>query len=201
MFSRTTSPGHSSINSWMVTKLPSDFDIFSPSTCKKPLCIQKFAIALVWKAQRDCAISFSWCGKTRSMPPPWMSKVSPSSAADIAEHSMCQPGRPRPHGLSQPGKSGGDRFHFVERAFRQSAVIGHARDGEQHMTFRHVGIAIGNQPLDQADHVDAGGGLVDVFGGARLDGRLQAAERRHVGLEIPVGLLRQLTNGDAALRR
>ena len=30
-------------------------------------------IAGVAKAQRDWAISFSWWGKTRSMPPPWMS--------------------------------------------------------------------------------------------------------------------------------
>ncbi len=29
-----------SSRSLMVTKLPSDFDIFWPSTCKKPLCIQ-----------------------------------------------------------------------------------------------------------------------------------------------------------------
>ena len=43
----------------MVTKLPSDFAIFSPSTCRKPLCIQIFAITSVWNAQRDCAISFS----------------------------------------------------------------------------------------------------------------------------------------------
>ena len=27
-------------SSWMVTKLPTLFDIFSPSTCRKPLCIQ-----------------------------------------------------------------------------------------------------------------------------------------------------------------
>ena len=28
-------------------------------------------------AASACATSFSWCGKTRSTPPPWMSKVSP----------------------------------------------------------------------------------------------------------------------------
>ena len=31
-------------NSWMVTKLPRLFDIFSPSTCRKPLCIQTLAM-------------------------------------------------------------------------------------------------------------------------------------------------------------
>ena len=43
----------------IVTKLPRLFDIFSPSTCRKPLCIQMFAITGVPCAQRDCAISFS----------------------------------------------------------------------------------------------------------------------------------------------
>src|ERR1700719_3053522 len=98
----------------MVTKLSSDFDIFSPSTCRKPLCIQKFAITGVWKAQRDCAISFSWCGKTRSIPPPWMSNTSPRYFHDMAEHSMCQPGRPGvliPAGDGQAGSPGFDGFH------------------------------------------------------------------------------------------
>lgn len=34
----------------------------------------------------------------------------------IAEHSMCQPGRPRPHGLSQPGCSALDGFHRTKSA-------------------------------------------------------------------------------------
>ncbi len=56
-----TRPDHPSSTSTalIVMKLPRLLLIFSPSTCKKPLCIQKFAITLVWKAQRDCAISFS----------------------------------------------------------------------------------------------------------------------------------------------
>ena len=79
--------------------LPTDFDIFSSSICTSPLCIQISArgtprAASVW------AISFSWCGKTRSMPPPWIAKSRPSSFSDIAEHSMCQPGRPWPQGES-----------------------------------------------------------------------------------------------------
>ena len=36
----------------MVKKLPSDFDIFSPSTCRKPLCIQTLAMRGVSKAQQ-----------------------------------------------------------------------------------------------------------------------------------------------------
>ena len=35
------------------------------------------------------------------MPPPWISNVSPRMFSAIAEHSMCQPGRPRPHGEFQ----------------------------------------------------------------------------------------------------
>src|SRR5690348_16468148 len=98
----------------MVTKLPSDFDILAPSTCRKPLCIQTLAMTGAWNAQRDCAISFSWCGNTRSMPPPWMSKVSPRCLQLIAEHSMCQPGRPAvamPQGDGHPGSPGFDGFH------------------------------------------------------------------------------------------
>ena len=55
-----------------------------------------------WPSARDCASSFSWCGKTRSSPPPWISNAGPSSSSAITEHSMCQPGRPRPHGRVPP---------------------------------------------------------------------------------------------------
>ena len=97
-----------------VEKLPSDFDIFSPSTRSMPLCSQTFAMRGVPKAQRLCATSFSWCGKTRSWPPPWMSNTSPSACHDMAEHSMCQPGRPGPQGLSQAGTPGGEGFHSTK---------------------------------------------------------------------------------------
>ena len=46
-----------------------------------------------------CGVNGS--GKTTSIGK--LANTSPSSAPDMAEHSMCQPGRPRPHGLSQPG--------------------------------------------------------------------------------------------------
>ena len=51
-------------------------------------------------------ISFSWCGKIRSLPPPCRSNVAPRCAAVIAEHSMCQPGRPGPQGRRPPGLAG-----------------------------------------------------------------------------------------------
>ena len=97
-------------------KLPSDLLIFSPEMFRKPLCIQYFAIRAWPKALRLCAISFSWCGKMRSRPPAWMSKVSPRCLALIAEHSMCQPGRPRPHGLAQPGWPSVEGFHSTKSA-------------------------------------------------------------------------------------
>ncbi len=40
--------------------------------------------------------------------------VSPRWAAAIAEHSMCQPGRPMPQGESQPGRSGVEGFHSTK---------------------------------------------------------------------------------------
>ncbi|MNE78897.1 hypothetical protein D3C80_1753400 [compost metagenome] len=80
----------------MVKKLPSDLDIFSSLMRTKPLCIHMLTKGLPL-APSDCAISFSWCGNCRSAPPPWMSKCSPSSVQLMAEHSMCQPGRPAPH--------------------------------------------------------------------------------------------------------
>src|SRR5690554_746823 len=89
----------------MVKKLPKDLDIFSPSTRTAPACIQVVAYCLPVAASL-CAISFSWCGKTKSGPPPWMSKLSPKQQVDITEHSMCQPGRPAPHGDCQLGSPG-----------------------------------------------------------------------------------------------
>ena len=40
--------------------------------------------------------------------------VSPRWASAIAEHSMCQPGRPTPQGESQPGSSGGEGFQSTK---------------------------------------------------------------------------------------
>ena len=52
------------------------------------------------------AISSSWCGKMRSTPPVWMSNDWPRAAMLMAEHSMCQPGRPGPMAVSQDGSPG-----------------------------------------------------------------------------------------------
>ena len=104
-----------------------------------PLCIQIRAsgtprAASVW------AISFSWWGKTRSMPPPWMSKSAPSSFSAIAEHSMCQPGRPSPHGDGQAVSSSG------LRAFQSAKSSGSslsARDARLLALVHLLGVAVG----------------------------------------------------------
>ncbi len=79
---------------------PTDLAIFSPVNWIIPLCIQIEASSCP-RAARVWAASFSWWGKSRSEPPPWMSKPTPRSSSAIAEHSMCQPGRPAPHGAGQ----------------------------------------------------------------------------------------------------
>src|SRR5574337_1486287 len=74
-----------------------------------PTCIQILA-KLIPENDSDWAISFSWCGNIRSRPPPWISKLLPKYLRLIAEHSMCHPGLPLPHGLSHDGSSS-ENFH------------------------------------------------------------------------------------------
>src|SRR5512135_1340716 len=83
---------------------PRDFDIFSPFIVTIPTCIQILAKLMPENAS-DCAISFSWCGNIKSRPPPWISKLLPRYFKLMAEHSMCHPGLPLPHGLSHTGLS------------------------------------------------------------------------------------------------
>ena len=73
------------------------------------LCTQYFAESCP-SAAVDCAISHSWCGNIRSMPPPWMSNRSPRYLVLMAEHSMCQPGNPSLHGEGQRMMCSGDAF-------------------------------------------------------------------------------------------
>src|SRR5207245_6110221 len=76
-----------------------DFAIFTPSARRCCPCTQWRTTG--WpSAPSDCAISSSWCGKMLSTPPVCRSKRSPRYFVLIAEHSMCQPGKPGPHGES-----------------------------------------------------------------------------------------------------
>src|ERR1044072_2187726 len=66
----------------------------------------------------DWASSFSWWGKRRSRPPPWMSNSGPRYLPTIAEHSRCQPGRPRPHGVGPDAVAGSSfllPFHIAKQ--------------------------------------------------------------------------------------
>src|SRR5206468_8690613 len=93
--------------------LPSDLDIFSDARFTKPLWAQQRTKGFP-VAPSDWAISFSWCGKIRSSPPPWKSKVSPRYCMAMTEHSMCQPGRPGPHGDGHEGSQGLAAFHSAK---------------------------------------------------------------------------------------
>ena len=67
-------------------------------------------------AQQLWAISFSWCGNIRSLPPPWMSKCdAPSRSLSSWPSIRCASlGGPRPQGLSQPGRSSVEGFHSTK---------------------------------------------------------------------------------------
>ena len=83
-------------NSSSVMKFPSDLPIFCPLMVIILLCIQ-YRTAWCPLEATDCAISHSWCGNMRSIPPPCISNFSPRYFCPIAEHSKCQPGKPSLH--------------------------------------------------------------------------------------------------------
>ena len=87
----------------MVMKLPKDFDIFSPETFKKPVCIQYWTNGSLPDTASIWAISESWWGNIKSRPPPWMSYWGPKYFSVIAVSSICQPGLPLPQGESHTG--------------------------------------------------------------------------------------------------
>ena len=120
-------------------------------------------------------------GTPKSAPPPWMSKGSPRYLRLMAEHSMCQPGRPMPQGLSQAGspglaaffhraKSSGSRLRSSRPApsARSSrwppsissmlrpgelAVLGIAADAEVHVAVLLVGVTFGDELLHESDRL------------------------------------------------
>ena len=142
------------------------------------------------------AISSSWCGKMRSTPPVWMSNDGPRWAMLIAEHSMCQPGRPGPIAVSHDGSPGLGPFHSGEVADVVLAVlvgldplpdpqplgveagqppVGRPRRDpeEDRAVVGPVGVAALEQRRDELDD------LVDVPGRARQDvGASSSAARR-----------------------
>ncbi len=90
------------------TRLPSDLDIFSPSSLTIPACAYRRANTSppAPNAALACAALISWCGKIRSEPPACTSNARPRYLVAIAAHSTCQPGRPWPNLESQDGSPG-----------------------------------------------------------------------------------------------
>ena len=188
--------------------LPSDFDIFSPPCAWTiPWCIQWRANCL--PSATACARSFSWCGKMRSCPPPCRSNPSPRRASDMTTHSVCQPGRPGPHGDSHEGsagfaffqraKSNGDRFSSFTSTrapdrsesrlwWASKAVVGHLGDREVDAVARLVGDAESHELGDEIHH------LVDVrqwrAGSSSGGGSPGCPSPPPLGL-VPLGYLRR----------
>ena len=174
--------------------LPTDLLIFEPPRLSIALCIHQRANGR--PAAVDWASSFSWCGNRRSSPPPWMSNSGPRYLPTIAEHSRCQPGRPRPYGVGhdavsgspslcpfQSAKSRGSRLprgsasaaaSISSTRWLDSAAVlrpgPHVEVDVARAVGRRVGVARLDELLHQLDH------LRHVAGRARLVGRRRAAE-------------------------
>ena len=119
--------------------------------------------------------------------------ASPAGRARRCRRATATPARPasrastaRIHGVALVGRDldARARDHLVERAPRKLAVVRHRGHAEQHVVLGDIGVARGDEPLDQRLH------LRDVLGRARLDASAQAAERRDVLVELLVGLFR-----------
>ena len=119
MKKRTTSGSYCFNTSRMVKKLPSDLDIFSPSTRDKAVVQPVFDVAgnalpvvglrVVMAAgmprRADALGNFCFHGAGTANPRRRHEcrKYRRTGFSLMAEHSMCQPGRPLPHGLSHAG--------------------------------------------------------------------------------------------------
>ena len=206
----------------MVSELPSDLLIFSPAVVIQALCIQYDANAC--PAARDCACSFSWCGKRRSTPPPWMSKALPRYLPAIAEHSMCQPGAT---GTPRAGPGGGLRLGLLLPALPQGEVARVALPGHRlrvggHLRGLHVVDALPGQLAVRRPRADvevdvagavlggvgvpAGDQLADqlehlghVPGGGRLVGGRRDVQRGVRPVELAVHLVGEVVPGPALL--
>src|SRR3989344_3759283 len=80
--------------------LPRLLPILPSSMVKNAPCTQYLENGFLPVAASLWAISFGWWILFKSSPPAWISSWSPKYFILIAEHSMCQPGKPTPQGLS-----------------------------------------------------------------------------------------------------
>src|SRR5882762_2179990 len=144
------SPGQSSSSSWTVTKLPSDFDIFSPSAAlRKPLCIETRL------AHRR---TFDVPAGTAASPPLVLPGAVP--ARQVRWRRLPQD---EIASIALVGRDldAGAFALLVEILAREPAVIRQRRDREEDVALCLVGEAAFDQRRDHRDH------LRDMLGGAR----------------------------------
>ena len=179
------------------SELPSDLLIFSPAVVIHALCIQYDANGVARPRATGPARSrgAGSAGRRRRR---GCRTPGRGTCRAIAEHSMCQPGRPGPQGAGQAAVSGSVSFlrpfqsaksrgsrlprgsasagglHVVEALPGQLAVRrpgAHVEVDVARAVLGGVGVAARDQLADQLDH------LRDVAGRARLVRRRQHVER------------------------
>ena len=169
-----------------MTRLPSDLLIFAPSCSTMAVCSQTRTngeppvtrlglgdLALVMREDEVAAAAVEV-------------ELGPRKRVLITEHSMCQPGRPGPHGLSQAGSPGacachstkssgsrlcgssgpiaalvGDVQHLGPRQMAEPAEVRPGIDAEVDAAARHVG----EPALDQAPTASTISGMTSVARG------------------------------------
>ena len=102
------------------TTLPADLLILRPSKSRCSACTQ-WRTTSVPVTELLCARSSSWWGKRRSIPPVCTSIDVPSSLRLMALHSVCQPGKPTPQGVSHTNcvRVSGAFFHKAQSAWKR----------------------------------------------------------------------------------
>ena len=103
---------------------PTDLAIFSPSSSSIPLCIQMRASGAAGRPRLGGLVLVVREDEVDAT----AVDVEPDAqqASAIAEHSMCQPGRPRPHGVSQEVSSPG--FYAFQSAKSSGSSLRRALD-------------------------------------------------------------------------
>ena len=135
-------------------------------------------------AHSDCAISFSWCGKMRSLLPEGFAGLRGLPEREV-ERAL----------LALVDFDARARVELFEALLRELAVLWEARHAEVDVAVRFVCVALFDKLLDD---VDDG---VDFVRRARVDGRAADAERVGVGVVFGDVFLRELGDGDAHLVR
>jgi hypothetical protein len=116
-----------------VKKLPSDLLIFSPFTSSMPLCTQTLAKPAAGEGAAGLRDLVLMMREDQVIAAAMNVEILAEMRQDIAEHSICQPGRPRPQGLTpSPADLRVDGFHSTKSP--GIALIGrdiHPRAGDQ----------------------------------------------------------------------